>query len=54
MKRVAVIVLSALAVGPGTLAQSNPEVEKALLAAPRSAREGAAVIKWRRTTPTTR
>jgi hypothetical protein len=47
MKRVAFIFLSTLAVAAGTLAQSNPEVEKALLAAPRSAREGAAVIKWK-------
>ena len=47
MKRVAFIFLSMLAVSAGTLAQSNPEVEKALLAAPRPAREGAAVIKWK-------
>jgi hypothetical protein len=47
MKRVAFIFLSMLAVSAGTLAQSNPEVEKALLAAPRQAREGAAVIKWK-------
>jgi hypothetical protein len=43
MTRVAFIFLTTLAVA----AQSNPEVEKALLAAPRSAREGAAVIKWK-------
>ena len=47
MKRVAFIFLSTLAVSAGTLAQSTPEVEKALLAAPRPAREGAAVIKWK-------
>ena len=47
MKRVAFIFLSTLAVAAATFAQSNPEVEKALLAAPRSAREGAAVIKWK-------
>ena len=47
MKRAAFIVLSMLAVSAGALAQSNPEVEKALLAAPRPAREGAAVIKWK-------
>jgi hypothetical protein len=47
MKRVAFIFLSTLAVSAGTLAQSNPEVEKALLAAPRQARDGAAVIKWK-------
>jgi hypothetical protein len=47
MRRMALIFLSTLAVAAGTLAQSNPEVEKALLAAPRAAREGAAVIKWK-------
>jgi hypothetical protein len=47
MKRVALILLSALAVASGTYAQSNPELEKALLAAPRQAREGAMVIKWK-------
>jgi len=47
MKRVAFIFLSTLAVSAGTLAQSNPEVDKALLAAPRPARDGAAVIKWK-------
>jgi hypothetical protein len=47
MKRVALILLSALAVASGTFAQSNPELEKALLAAPRQAREGAMVIKWK-------
>jgi hypothetical protein len=47
MKRVAFIFLSTLTVAAGALAQSNPEVEKALLAAPRQAREGAAVIKWK-------
>jgi hypothetical protein len=47
MKRVAFIFLSTVAVSAGPLAQSNPEVDKALLAAPRSARDGAAVIKWK-------
>ena len=47
MKRIGLIVLGAMAVSAGTLAQSNPEVEKALLAAPRPAREAAAVIKWK-------
>ena len=47
MKRVAFIFLSMLAVAVGTQAQTNPEVEKALLAAPRQAREAAAVIKWK-------
>ncbi len=47
MKRVAFIFLSTLGVAAGTFAQSNPEVEKALLAAPRQARDGAAVIKWK-------
>jgi len=47
MKRSAVIFLGALAVSTGAFAQANPEVDKALLAAPRSAREGAMVIKWK-------
>ena len=47
MTRVALIFLSTLTVTTGALAQSNPEVDKALLAAPRPAREGAAVIKWK-------
>jgi hypothetical protein len=47
MNRVAFIFLSTLTVAAGTQAQTNPEVEKALLAAPRQARDGAAVIKWK-------
>jgi hypothetical protein len=37
----------ALALSTLVLAQAPPEVEKALAAAPRQAREGAAVIKWK-------
>ena len=47
MKRIGSIVLCAMAAASGAFAQSNPDVEKALLAAPRSARENAAVIKWK-------
>jgi hypothetical protein len=52
MKRIAIILLGVLAASAGTVAQStpaqpSPDVEKALLAAPRVAREGAAVIKWK-------
>jgi hypothetical protein len=47
MKHIGLVVLCAMAASAGLSAQSNPEVEKALLAAPRSAREGAAVIKWK-------
>lgn len=47
MKRIGLIVLGAIAASAGTFAQANPEVEKALLAAPRQAREAAAVIKWK-------
>jgi uncharacterized lipoprotein NlpE involved in copper resistance len=39
--------LCAGAASAGIVAQSNPEVDKALLAAPRSARDGAMVIKWK-------
>lgn len=46
MKRFGLIVL-ALAASASPFAQTNPEVEKALLAAPRNLREGAMVIKWK-------
>ncbi|MGH9386971.1 MAG: hypothetical protein ACRD2N_22105 [Vicinamibacterales bacterium] len=45
----ALITFGALAISIGAVAQTpaDPAIEKALLAAPRQAREGAAVIKWK-------
>lgn len=47
MRCIGLIVLGAIAAAGGMGAQSNPEVDTALLAAPRQAREGATVIKWK-------
>ena len=47
MTRPILFALGALAVAASAYAQANPEVEKALLAAPGNAREAAAVIKWK-------
>ena len=48
MKRIVLIVLGVLAVSISTFAQTPAEaIEKALAPAPRNAREGAAVIKWK-------
>ena len=47
MKRIVPIVVAVLAVSASAFAQANPEVEKALLAAPGNAKEAAAVIKWK-------
>src|SRR6266516_4865398 len=47
MKRVIVVVLSILAISAAAFAQSSAEIDKALLAAPRQLKEGAAVIKWK-------
>jgi hypothetical protein len=48
MKRIVLIVLGVLAVSTSTFAQMPAEtIEKALAPAPRNAREGAAVIKWK-------
>lgn len=47
MTRTMLIAAGVLAVSTGAFAQANPEVEKALLAAPRNAREAATVIKWK-------
>ncbi|HUU36019.1 MAG TPA: hypothetical protein VMW48_18265 [Vicinamibacterales bacterium] len=47
MTRTILIALGTLAVAANTFAQANPEVDKALLAAPNAAKEGAAVIKWK-------
>jgi hypothetical protein len=48
MKRILPIVLAALAVSTGAIAQTPEEaIEKALSAAPRQLKEGATVIKWK-------
>lgn len=47
MTRRILIALGALSLAASAFAQANPEVEKALLAAPRNAREATAVIKWK-------
>lgn len=48
MKRIVPIVLGLLAVSTSAFAQTTAEtIERALAAAPRQAREGAAVIKWK-------
>jgi hypothetical protein len=47
MTRYILAAVGALAVATSAFAQANPEVEKALQAAPRNARDAAAVIKWK-------
>ena len=47
MTRTILIAAGLLAVSTSAFAQANPEVDKALLAAPRNAREAATVIKWK-------
>jgi hypothetical protein len=47
MTRHILVAVGALAVAASAFAQANPEVDKALLAAPRPHKEGAAVIKWK-------
>ncbi len=47
MTRILLAATAALALAPAAFAQSNPEVDKALLAAPANAREAATVIKWK-------
>ncbi len=48
MKRIVLFVLGVLAVSTSAFAQTTAEIiERALAAAPRQAREGAAVIKWK-------
>ncbi len=47
MTRTILIVLGTLAVAANAFAQANPDVDKALLAAPPQAREATAVIKWK-------
>src|SRR5579863_6658676 len=47
MKRIIPIVAGMLAVVIGAWAQTAPEIDRALAAAPRQMREGATVIKWK-------
>jgi hypothetical protein len=49
MKRTILLVLGALAVSIGAIAQSTPDpaIERALSPAPRNAKEAATVIKWK-------
>lgn len=47
MTRSILLALGALAIATSAYAQANPEIDKALLAAPRPAKEGATVIKWK-------
>ena len=47
MTRTALLLLAATAVSTGVFAQTNPDIDKALLAAPANLREGATVIKWK-------
>ena len=47
MTRTLLFALGALSIAAGAFAQASPEAEKALLAAPRNAREATAVIKWK-------
>src|SRR5690348_6323110 len=41
------IVLGALALSASAFAQSSPEIDKALMAAPRQTKDGVTVIKWK-------
>jgi hypothetical protein len=47
MKRIIPIALSVLAASAAVFAQSSPEIDKALGAAPRQLKDGATVIKWK-------
>lgn len=47
MKRMTPIVLGLLTVSAGAFAQSSPEIDKALMAAPAQMKDGATVIKWK-------
>lgn len=47
MTRHLLIAAGALAIATSAFAQANPEVDKALLAAPPNAKEAATVIKWK-------
>jgi len=47
MKRIVPIVLGVLAVSTGALAQTGPDLDKPLLAAPPNMKDAATVIKWK-------
>jgi hypothetical protein len=47
MKLITTAVLFALSLSVSALAQTSPEIEKALLAAPAQMKDGATVIKWK-------
>jgi hypothetical protein len=47
MKRTILSVLGVLALSAGAFAQSSPEIDKALMAAPGNLKAGATVIKWK-------
>ena len=47
MKRTVLFVVAAVAVTANAFAQSSPEIDKAVLAAPANQRAGATVIKWK-------
>src|SRR6516165_1928128 len=47
MKRTLSILLVASAVSAGAFAQSSPEIDKALMAAPAQLKKDATVIKWK-------
>ena len=47
MTRPTILALGALTIAASAFAQATPDVDKALLAAPRQAREATAVIKWK-------
>jgi hypothetical protein len=47
MTRIIPLVLAALAMAPAALAQSSPDIDTPLLAAPANLRDGATVIKWK-------
>lgn len=47
MKRIAVLVFGVMAASSGVFAQSQAEIDKALLAAPARLRDDATVVKWK-------
>jgi hypothetical protein len=47
MRRIALLVLGVMATSASAFAQTSPDIDKALLAAPANLREGATVIKWK-------
>ena len=47
MKRFFMIIFGMLAISAGSFAQNSPEIDKALLPAPRNMKDAATVIKWK-------